>query len=119
MPTRLCIEPRCPNPAGKRGRCDEHRKQLERERSRRRREATQGVYKTRTWQMRRKQAIERQPLCPGPGDGTPCPHNAIVEEVDHVIPLHEAPELAYAQSNLVARCSECHWVKTARENAHG
>jgi 5-methylcytosine-specific restriction protein A len=115
MPIRLCVEPGCPNQVTGRGRCDAHRKAIERERSRRRREKTRGVYKTRMWQMRRKQAIERQPLCPGSGDGTP--YTAIVEEVDHVIPLDVAPELAYEPSNLVARCRRCHRVKTARENA--
>ena len=38
-----CLEPRCPNPATARGRCDEHRKPIERERSRARRAATNGV----------------------------------------------------------------------------
>jgi 5-methylcytosine-specific restriction protein A len=117
MPRKICIEAACSNYAsGPGGRCDEHRKRVERERSRRRREKTKGVYGKRMWRMRRKQAIERQPLCPGDGID-PCLYGAVVEEVDHVVPLSEAPELAYTSSNHVARCSRCHWRKTARENS--
>jgi 5-methylcytosine-specific restriction enzyme A len=114
-PVRLCFEPGCPNLATGKGRCDEHRKPLERERSRKRREATKGVYKKQMWQRRRLQAIDKAPLCPGVLD-EPCPHTAIVEEVDHIVPLSQGGA-AYDADNLQALCSRCHQRKTAHENA--
>jgi hypothetical protein len=34
---RVCLQPRCANPVTAKGRCDQHRRELERERSRARR----------------------------------------------------------------------------------
>ena len=76
MPIRLCLEPRCPNPATARGRCDEHRKPIERERSRARRAATNGVYKRRKWELTRRAVLARDPIC------KVC-DNALSTEVDH------------------------------------
>ncbi len=113
MPTRLCLEPRCPNPATGKGRCDAHRKPIERERSRRRRETTQGVYKTKMWLQRRRQVLSRDPIC---ADGRVCEGNRLSTEVDHIIPLEQggAP---YAMNNLRGTCSACHQAKTAEENS--
>ena len=49
MPIRMCAEPRCPNVATARGRCDQHRKQLERERSARRRTGDRTAAAIRTY----------------------------------------------------------------------
>ena len=38
-------------------------------------------------------------------------------DVDHVIPIVDAPELAFARSNLVALCQGCHRVADARRQA--
>jgi 5-methylcytosine-specific restriction endonuclease McrA len=114
-PIRLCLEPRCPNPATGRGRCDLHRKALERERSRARREATKGVYKKKIWEMRRKQAIERDPFCAWTlRDGSRCP--SLGEQLDHKVPLSEGGP-AYDQWNLQLLCAEHHRLKTAIENS--
>ena len=86
MPTKLCAEPGCPNPVTGKGRCDAHRKPIERERSARRREATKGVYKTRRWALRRKQIFERDPFC---ADGRTCRGMKPSMEVDHVVPLDQ------------------------------
>ncbi len=113
---RLCSEPYCPNiahPTG-RGKCLEHRRRYERERSRRRREATKGVYKRKRWAMRRKQAFERDPQCAWVfEDGTRC--DRLGEELDHVVPL-EAGGDAYSAKNLQLLCAEHHRAKTAQEN---
>jgi 5-methylcytosine-specific restriction enzyme A len=82
MPVRLCLEPRCPNPATSRGRCDAHRKAIERDRSRRRRETTNGVYKRKRWEMARRAVLARDPIC------RVC-DEALSTEVDHVTPLTE------------------------------
>jgi hypothetical protein len=63
-PVRLCTVSRCPNLVrpGK-GRCDEHMREYEHERSRRRREATNGVYKRRKWELTRRAFLARDPIC--------------------------------------------------------
>jgi 5-methylcytosine-specific restriction protein A len=109
MPQRLCLEPRCPNPATARGRCDEHHKEIERERSRRRREATKGVYKTKQWEMVRRFVLRRDPIC------KVC-DSALATEVDHIVPLAEGGNPSNP-AGLQGICSPCHWEKTARENA--
>jgi 5-methylcytosine-specific restriction endonuclease McrA len=110
LPHRVCLEPRCPNFATARGRCDDHRRALERDRSRRRREATRdaqgrGVFKTKVWLMRRRQVLAEQPIC------ALCDHR-LSEEVDHIVPLSRggAP---YARTNLRGLCRQCHWERHA------
>jgi 5-methylcytosine-specific restriction endonuclease McrA len=94
--------------------CDFHARQYERERSRRRREKTKGVYKRKNWAMRRKQAFERDPFCAWRfEDGTRC--QRLGEELDHIVPLDAGGD-AYAASNLQLLCAEHHRQKTAREN---
>lgn len=99
-PTRLCMEPRCPNQVTARGRCDFHRKELERERSARRREVSKGIFKTKRWAMRRRQVISEQPMC------AIC-ETRVVEEIDHIVPLSQggAP---YDRQNLRGLCRPCH-----------
>jgi 5-methylcytosine-specific restriction enzyme A len=112
MPHKLCQHPGCPDPPTGKGRCDRHRKPIERERSRRRRVATKGVYKTRMWLRRRLQVLSRDPIC---ADGRVCGHNRLSTEVDHIVPLDLGGE-RYAMNNLRGTCSDCHQAKTAEEN---
>ena len=108
-PTRLCLEPRCARPQTGRGRCDEHRKPIERERSRRRREATRGVYKRRLWETPRRAVLARDPIC------RVC-EDALSTEVDHIIPLSQGGD-PYRLDGLQGLCSPCHRGKTGTENA--
>jgi|Tabmets5t2r1_1033131.scaffolds.fasta_scaffold183031_1 5-methylcytosine-specific restriction enzyme A len=124
MPIKLCTVTGCREKAGPRGKCPDHMREYERERSRRRRKATGGIFKTAMWQHRRRQAFQRAggicqcegcPACvrvysTGPG----C--ERIATDVDHVVPLDRggAP---YDASNHQALCSGCHRDKTARENS--
>ena len=116
-----CSESYCPrfaHPKG-RGKCLEHRRQYERERSARRRQKAKdpqgrSVYRTKIWLMRRKQAFERDPFCAWRfGDGTCC--QWFGEELDHIVPL-DAGGLEYDALNLQLLCAEHHRLKTAREN---
>ena len=108
-PIRLCLEPRCPREATGKGRCDEHRKPIERERSRARRAATNGVYKRKKWELTRRAVLARDPIC------KVC-DAALSTEVDHIVPLAQGGE-PYRLDGLQGICSPCHWRKTGAENA--
>ncbi len=114
MPTRLCLERNCRNPVRPgSNRCDTHARGYERQRSTRRPEHRK-VYKTKLWAMRRKAVMDQAGwICQ---DGRVCGGEAIAEEVDHLIPLgmDGAP---YDMDNLRATCRNCHFAKTAEENA--
>jgi 5-methylcytosine-specific restriction enzyme A len=109
-PIRLCLERGCANQATGRGRCDAHRKPIERERSRARRAATNGVYKRRKWELTRRAVLARDPIC------KVC-DSALSTEVDHIVPLAQGGE-PYRLDGLQGICSPCHWAKTGRENAN-
>ncbi len=65
MPIRLCLEARCPNPATARGRCDEHRKAREAERSQEAPRRHSGVYKTQAVGDRRRVVLQPRPHLQG------------------------------------------------------
>jgi 5-methylcytosine-specific restriction endonuclease McrA len=96
--------------------CAEHAdipKAKERERSRRRREKTNGAYKTAMWQHRRQQAIARAGghcACKGcpecrPAFGFNCGRTEL--DVHHIVPL-ERGGAAYDPQNHMALCPSCH-----------
>jgi hypothetical protein len=95
MPRSPCLEAGCPNFATARGRCDEHRRELERERSRRRRaERGPRVYGTKKWQMTRMRKLAQDPICEA------C-ETELAAEVDHIVPLDPGGD-PYAFENLSA-----------------
>ena len=71
MPLRPCAEPTCPRPAAPgKSRCDEHRREYERERSRRRRQAGNAkrdyrvkVHHTAKWVNTSRRARFENPIC--------------------------------------------------------
>lgn len=110
---RPCTETGCPNFARPNsGKCDEHAREYERERSRRRREATRGIFKKKRWLMVRKAKLGQ--LCE---DGRVCDGDGIAEEVDHIRPLADFPDQdPYDPEGLQGICPACHHAKTAEEN---
>lgn len=108
MPTRLCVEPACPNPATYRGRCQDHAKQRNRETHRNR-----YLYNSNRWRRRRKQVLFEQPLCPGVL-GDPCGEIAV--DVHHIIDIDDGGE-PWARTNLVGLCRRCHARLTRQEQA--
>jgi 5-methylcytosine-specific restriction protein A len=109
----VCAEPRCPNPPTSRGRCDEHRRAKERERSRVRREATRErnrFYARKKWAMVRRRKLFNDPLCELRHPGC----LGLASEVHHRIAMEDGGA-EYDLDNLVSVCKPCHSRETRRE----
>src|SRR5688500_4797006 len=100
MPTRLCLEPRCPSPATYRGRCQAHARTNERHTH-----THKHLYNSVRWQRTRRTVLFKQPLCE-------C--GAIATDVDHVTAIEDGGN-PWALFNLQALCASCHATKTNRE----
>lgn len=113
MPIRLCLEPRCPNPATARGRCDDHRKAQEAQRSRARRADARErnrMYARKRWAMVRRAKLFANPLCELEHPGC----LGIATEVHHRIAMEDGGA-EYEPTNLVSTCKSCHSRETRRE----
>jgi 5-methylcytosine-specific restriction protein A len=113
VPHRLCLEVRCPRPATAKGRCDEHRKAQERERSRVRR--AEGVernrfYARKHWRMVRKAKLFANPLCELEHPGC----LGIASEVHHRVAMEDGGS-EYGMENLISACKPCHSRVTMAE----
>lgn len=98
MPTRLCLTPKCANPATHRGRCPRHTKQRNTET----RSLNKPVYNSARWKHTRQRVLFEQPLCP-------CGH--IATDVDHILDIQQGGD-PWARTNLQALCHSCHATKT-------
>jgi 5-methylcytosine-specific restriction protein A len=113
MPTRLCLEPRCPNPATARGRCDEHRKEQERNRScvcRADAKERNRMYARKRWELTRRSKLFANPLCELEHPGC----LGIANEVHHMVAMEDGGA-AYDLKNLISACKPCHSRETRRE----
>ena len=75
-------------------------------------------YSMAKWRHLRRRFLKRNPLCTDPlgvheQEGRTVP----AQEVHHVIPRRERPDLEYTWSNLQQLCKSCHSKLTARERA--
>jgi 5-methylcytosine-specific restriction enzyme A len=100
MPTRLCLQPQCPNQATYRGRCATHNRARDRETH-----PNKSFYNSKRWKATRKRVLYSQPLCP-------C--GEIATDVDHIVPIEQGGN-KWAASNLQALCHRCHGQKTNAE----
>jgi 5-methylcytosine-specific restriction protein A len=100
MPTRLCLEPRCPHPATYRGRCATHTRSNERTTHARR-----HFYNSKRWQITRSRVLFDQPLCE-------C--GQIATDVDHIKAIEDGGD-PWSRNNLQGLCKACHSMKTNRE----
>jgi len=108
MPTRLCLEARCPSKAEIRGRCRLH--------AREQRKATRSVndsfYGSKAWKLTRRAKLFADPLCQFKlDDGSEC--GLIAGSVHHIVELTQggAPR---DQSNLQSLCRRHHSVVHAQ-----
>jgi hypothetical protein len=85
MPTRLCLNAGCPNPATYRGRCAEHARTTNRATHRNR-----TIYNSKRWATTRSSVLFSHPLCP-------C--GAIATDVHHIVDLEQGGD-PWARSNL-------------------
>ncbi len=110
---RACSRPGCPNLV-RRGRCEDHEKQMQQEYDSQRGSSAQRGYGAR-WQRLRQIFLNANPLCADPF----CLHANNGEiiaaiEVDHIVPKrHGGTDIV---KNLQALCKPCHSRKTAEEN---
>lgn len=70
------------------------------------------VLKTRRWQVLRHDILERD------GWKCRCCGERRRLEVDHVLPVRDAPERAFDPDNLQTLCGRCHTKKTRIECGH-
>lgn len=72
-----------------------------------------ALRKTYKYQRFRDRFIRRNRLC------AECDRQGFVtlaEEVDHIVPVSQAPDRVWDETNLQALCRSCHERKTASEN---
>ena len=92
--------------------CAKHRKQPTSEYEKQRNAVNSKIYNT-TWRRLRRLKLRRDPLC------EICLARGLVvaaEEVDHIFPVKDYPELRLVYSNLQSACTPCHSKKTRKEN---
>jgi 5-methylcytosine-specific restriction endonuclease McrA len=105
MPTRLCLQECCPNPATYRGRCPDHARHNERTINR----AGRQVYNTKRWSIVRRKVLFENPLCA-------CGCGRIAEDVHHKRDLEDGGD-PWDSENLEALAHDCHSKETrARQN---
>lgn len=122
-PARPCTYPGCGRlVTGKGGRCDEHRRQVERERSAFRRasgEFTIAFYNSQQWRRFRAGWLREFPLCGMRALGPSAEHSRCHElglatpaaQVDHIEPVREGGNL-FDRENLQSLCESCHSRKS-------
>ena len=101
-----CGYPLCPNLTHARY-CERHEKeQPTPERKAQRRTAANDLRSTARWTRFSKWFRRRHPLCANPHKWHP--ELRPVEEVHHIKPVIEYPELSFDEDNCMALCSQCH-----------
>ena len=108
---RPCRRSGCPKlVAGSDGYCEEHRRELWRADTRRRKDELQ-FYGTAAWKRLRAAILRKEPLCRTCREqGKLTPATA----VDHIVRV-KAGGNRFDTSNLAPICNECHAIKRSRE----
>ena len=75
----------------------------------------QSVRRSRHYQLMRRHLMQREPLCRS------CAEQGYIVaavELDHIVPVHKAPDRVLDANNLQPLCRSCHEAKTLREARH-
>jgi 5-methylcytosine-specific restriction endonuclease McrA len=94
-----CLEPRCPDFAAYRGRCERHAKERDVQINR----AGRSVYNTKRWAMTRKAKLHQDSLCERCGQ--------VANTVHHRTDLAQGGD-PYSLANTESLCSRCHNSET-------
>ena len=117
-PPRPCAAPGCPECTND-TRCPAHQRAVYAARDAHRGTPAERGY-DRTWRTLRKQKLLANPFCEL---RTHCAHLSITQqvarEVDHILPIHERPDLRLAWTNLRSACKRCHSARTMRDQVRG
>lgn len=108
---RPCTYPGC-NELVLYGRCEKHRKQINRQYDQQRGTATQRGYDSR-WRRAREQYLKENPLC------VEClkeGHITPATVIDHIVPHKGDPVLFWDKGNWQSLCKRHHDIKTAKED---
>jgi 5-methylcytosine-specific restriction endonuclease McrA len=102
-PTRLCLEPRCPNPATVRGRCADHAAVRRKET----RSVNDSWYSSKPWKLSRRKQLHDHPLCQyvDPATGVEC--GEIADSVHHRKPIEDGGARR-DPANLMSVCRPHH-----------
>ena len=102
MPIKLCSGCRKPTRSGK---CDDCRRKYERDRSRRRRDRSGGIYQNRRYQVARRNQLFQHPLCQFQTPEGEC--GQLATQVHHIHHPEHGGDL-YAATNLRSLCTYHH-----------
>ncbi len=117
-PPHPCGYPGCHRLVSGAGRCESHRRQENREFSRRRRadpalRELDRFYSSRRWRALRLEHLAAEPLCRECGKRG---RVVAAEMVDHVIPIRQGGT-RYDHCNLQSLCNSCHGRKQIEEGS--
>jgi 5-methylcytosine-specific restriction endonuclease McrA len=93
MPTRLCLQSQCPEPATYRGRCATHARAREKQTH-----GNKSIYNSKRWKVLRRSVLFNHPLCE-------C--GEIATDVHHIQDIEKGGD-PWARDNLMALCHRCH-----------
>ena len=113
-PLKICARPGCTEKTTERY-CEKHKKHYWSEHDKKRANSNQRGYDYQ-WSKFRKWFLNKNPLC------KMCLDEGFAKEaneVDHIKPLVEYPELKYEPSNCRSLCKRCHSKRTWLEQGVG
>jgi 5-methylcytosine-specific restriction enzyme A len=102
LPPRMCAEPGCVEMATEGGRCGRHRREMD---LRRGKTAARGY--DAAHRRLREARLAANPICQ---IRTHC-QGAVATEMDHIVPIEEAPELRLVWENTQSACKACNVAK--------
>jgi 5-methylcytosine-specific restriction enzyme A len=115
-PTKPCLVWRCPKFAlPRKARCEQHQREYYQQANATREPGLVEFYNSTAWKKLRSAYRRENPfceICANEGRET------LAQQVDHRVPLREAPDRALEWSNLRSLCMSCHSRRTRMDEQH-